>query len=158
MLNLRIIEKPDFQEIQNWPAYPSEFSELDYALRTNGWLTEFNNNPDATIYVAEQQGEIIAFSLLAKISDNDAEFRIALRADKFGKGLGRTISLLTIIEGFSNQQLTRIHLIARRSNQRAIRLYKQLGFHQCGICIKEANGQSVEFVQMDISGIPDTKW
>ena len=59
----------------------------------------------------EQSGELIAFTILSPTAQGEAEFRIALRADKYGQGLGRTISARTLSIGFDEIGLKRIHLM-----------------------------------------------
>jgi RimJ/RimL family protein N-acetyltransferase len=146
----RPFSENDEAVIKNWPAYPPEFNELDYALREGGWIAEFRNQPGTRIYVAEQSGELVAFSLLSLTGQNEAEFRIALRADKFGRGLGRTITEKTLEMGFNEIGLKRIHLIVRKNNQRAIELYRRLNFLHCGECIKIINEGPTEFLKMEM--------
>ena len=151
MIELRVIEKADVTSIQNWPSYPPEFEDLNYALRDNGWLAEYRNKPDTWIYVAEQAGEIVAFTILSRTGEAEAEFRIALRADKLGQGMGGTITSMTLAKWFGEIQLACIHLIVRRNNPRAIRLYQRLGFTEHGECLKNVNGKQVNFLAMEIS-------
>lgn len=147
---LRLLKEDDITLIQHWPTYPPEFEELDYALRNNGWLTEYRNIPNTKIYIAEQAGETVAFSILSKTGGTEAEFRIALRADKLGHGLGKIITSMTLAKGFTEIALSRIHLIVRKNNSRAIRLYKRLGFNENGDCWKNINGKQVNFLVMEI--------
>lgn len=151
MITLRNMVAADITTIQHWPSYPAEFDELDYALRDNGWPVEFLHKPDTWIYVAELDTEIIAFSLLTKTAASEAEFRIALRADKLGQGLGGTIAAMTLTKGFSDYALDCIHLIVRKTNSRAIRLYHRLGFIERGECVKQIHGKPVRFLTMIIS-------
>lgn len=151
MLKLRSIETGDAAIIHGWPAYPAGFAELDYALRDNGWLAEYRHKPDTSIYVAKQRGEIVAFSLLSKTGEARAEFRIALRPDKLGLGLGKTVAAMTLARGFSKPGLNCIHLIVRTGNTRAMHLYRQLGFRGKGGILKEVNGRLVDFLGMEIS-------
>jgi len=151
MINLRPLVNADIAVIENWPAYPPEFEELNYALRSNGWLAEFHGKPDTWIYIAEQAGEVVAFSIISSTSPAEAEFRIAMHPSKIGLGLGKTITSMTLERGFSETALTRIHLIVRRNNQRAIGLYRAVGFKEYGHCVKSVNGKLVNFLQMDIS-------
>lgn len=151
MIVFRAIAAADVATIQNWPPYPPEFEDLDYALRGDGWLAEYWNKPDTQVYVAEQAGEIVAFTILAKTAELDAEFRIALRADRIGQGLGEIITAITLAKGFAEMKLACIHLIVRSNNPRAIRLYKRLGFIERGQCLKHVNGKLVNFLVMDIS-------
>ncbi|TPW13549.1 MAG: isochorismatase hydrolase [Halothiobacillaceae bacterium] len=150
MIQLRNLSLNDIVTITQWPTYPADFAELDYALRENGWLNEFLGKPDVWLFAIEQAGELIAFTLLAKTGDAEAEFRIALRADVTGQGLGGTIATATLARGFNDLNLSRIHLIVRKNNRRAIRLYQRLGFTERGTCLKEVNGQEVHFLAMDL--------
>lgn len=137
----------DRQTIVRWPSYPAEFSELDYALRDNGWLDEFLEK--AWVYVTEQDQVVVAFSLLAMEGESEAEFRIALHADYLGKGLGKVVTQRTLEVGFHVHGLKRIHLIVRKNNHRARKLYESIGFQPCGSCMQVVNGCRVEFQQFE---------
>ncbi len=147
---LRRLGKGDAIRIARWPTYPGEFEDIDYALRPNGWLDEFENKPGAHCFIAEESGEPVAFSVLAKTGDAEAEFRIALRADKIGSGLGMTLASETLAKGFGDVELSRIHLVVRKNNHRAIRLYERLGFVKRGECRKTFNGKPAQFLVMDL--------
>ena len=136
--------------ISSWPPYPPEFEELDYALRSNGWLVEYQNKVDARFFAVEYLGELIAFTILSKTGETEAEFRIALRADRIGQGFGRAITNMTLAKGFTAIGLTRIHLIVRKNNHRAISLYKSFGFTVRGECFKSVNGKQVHFQVMEL--------
>ena len=151
MVELRVLAASDVTAIHNWPAYPPEFAELDYALRTNGWLAEHRNRRDTWIYVAELNGEMVAFTLLAKTGAAKAEFRIALRADRLGLGLGTTITAMMLDKGFAELKLAYINLIVRKNNLRAIHLYQRIGFLECGECLRNVDGVQVSFLEMEIS-------
>ena len=151
MIKLRTLVSNDMVDIGGWPPYPKDFECLDYALRKNGWLKEYLAKPDTWCFVAEEGGELVAFTILSKTGPLDAEFRIALRADKIGQGLGRVIATLTLSKGFSEIGLSRIHLIVRKGNQRAIRLYERLGFIGKGECSKNIDGKETPFLVMDVS-------
>jgi len=152
MLHLRTLLATDIAIIQNWPPYPPEFEKLDYALRDKGWLAEFYGKPGTRIYVAEQGQEIIAFTILSNTQPSATEFRIALHADKIGQGLGKKITAMTLEKGFAELCLSRIHLIVRVNNHRAVHLYKSLGFLENGHCLETINGREVYFLAMVLSG------
>jgi RimJ/RimL family protein N-acetyltransferase len=138
----------DQASILNWPPYPLEFAELDYALRSDGWLDEFRDQPDTDIYVAELDKHIVGFTILSKTGQAAAEFRIAIRADELGHGIGKLFAATTLNSGFTKMGLSRIHLIVRKNNLRAIRLYKKLGFSISGESSKTISGKSVDFLEM----------
>ncbi len=150
MIQLRPLVAKDVASIENWPVYPPEFEDLDYALRKNGWLAEFRDRSDTWIYAVEQSDELIAFSILTMTSPSEAEFRIALRSDKIALGLGRIIAVDTLKRGFDEIGLTRIHLIVRKNNQRAFKLYQRMGFSLRGECCKRINNSQADFFSLDI--------
>ena len=150
MIQLRNLVPDDMAAIRGWPPYPPEFEDLDYALRSNGWLTEYWNKPDTWCFAAMQSSKLIAFTILSKTGDAEAEFRIALRADRTGQGLGGAITTMTLAKGFAAIGLTRIHLIVRKNNPRAIRLYTRLGFVERGECFKSINGKQAHFLIMEL--------
>lgn len=150
MIRLRELRDCDAAQIRQWPPYSADMEQLDYALRENGWLEECRLQPDTARYAVEDDGELIGFTLLAMTGKAEAEFRIALRADKTGLGLGKRITRLTLQEGFERQGLARIHLIVRKNNVRGIRLYLRLGFADRGECRKAIQGDLVEFRAMEI--------
>lgn len=154
MIVLRTLNEVDVAVIQDWPPYPPEFCELDYALRGDGWIDEHRGRLDTWLYVAEQAGEVIAFTLLSKTSATEAEFRVALRADKIGQGLGSVLTTMTLKKGFAEIKLARIHLIVRKNNPRAIGLYKSLGFAECGECVLLVNEKKVDFLKMAVTDVP----
>ena len=147
---LRNLLSDDISIISDWPSYQPCFKELDYALRKRGWLSEYFGKPDTKCYAAEHSGELIGFAILSKTSETEAEFRIALKPDKTGSGYGRIITLMVFNDGFINMKINRIHLIVRKNNLMAIRLYKSIGFAERGKCIKEINGKHTAFLIMDI--------
>lgn len=151
MVTLRELRADDVTLISRWPAYPAGFEELDYALRENGWLAEYRGKPNTRCFVAEVSGDAVGITILSKTGASEAEFRIALKADAIGQGLGAAIASLTLAKGFAEMQLVRIHLIVRKSNPRAIRLYQRLGFAEGGECFKNVNGTKTSFLVMDLS-------
>ncbi len=149
-MQLRDLSASDRIAIQNWPPYPPEFAELDYALRKDGWLAEFEEKVGTSCFVIEQSGEVIALTILSPTVAGEAEFRIALRADAIGRGLGEGVASLTLEHGFSRLGLSCIQLIVRKNNVRALRLYTRLGFVQQGECLKNWNGKQIRFIQMEL--------
>jgi RimJ/RimL family protein N-acetyltransferase len=149
-MKLREINEQDIAIIQNWPAYPEEFKDLDYALRDSGWIDEYLGKDSTRIYIAEESGVAIGFAILSKDSaaSRQAEFRIALNPDYLGKGFGKKLIRLALEKGFQELGLQRIYLIVRKSNPRARRLYENCGFMEIGECRKEIHGIMVDLFEM----------
>ena len=150
MLTLRMLKIEDIRIIKSSPQYPPEFAELDYALRDGGWLDHYSTKTGTEIMIAEDQGEMIGFSILSKEEGGSAEFRIAIHPDKLGMGLGKTLATLTLRQGFSSTEISRIWLIVRKNNPRAKKLYEKLHFKNTGECTEEINGKLVDFYRMEI--------
>ncbi len=104
----------------------------------------------ADILVADDNGEIAGFSIIAREPWGIAEFRIALHPARLGQGLGRTITRLSLTHGFSDPATTTIRLIVRKNNPRAERLYEHLHFRRTGECMEVIQGKAVEFWRMEI--------
>jgi RimJ/RimL family protein N-acetyltransferase len=126
----------------------------DYALREAGWISEYLRKEGTTIYVAEERGVLIGFTILSRddadVKSSSAEFRVALRPDILGQGAGEKLARMTIRKGFEQLGLERIYLIVRRSNPRARKLYQNCGFRDTGECRKEVNGIVADFQEMEL--------
>jgi diamine N-acetyltransferase len=151
MIELRPITAEDVAEVKKWPPYTDGFEVMDYALRDNGWLDEYRERPLTWIFMASLDGQAVGFSLLSTTADGEAEFRIAVHPQWIGRGLGMEIAIATIRKGFLQLNLTRIHLIVRKENPVALKLYESLGFTKSGESTLMIQGKSVEFITMDIA-------
>jgi RimJ/RimL family protein N-acetyltransferase len=151
---LREIVEQDIAVIQNWPAYPEEFKDLDYALREAGWISEYLGKEGTNIYIAEEPGVLIGFTILSRDDadgkSSSAEFRIALRPNILGQGEGKKLARMTIMKGFEQLGLKRIYLIVRNGNHRARKLYLHCGFRDTVEYRKEVNGMVVDFQEMEL--------
>jgi len=151
MITLRELSDRDVAVIKAWPPYPQDCTDLDYALRDDGWLDEYRAQPGSEILVATDGGTIVGFSVLEREPGRKAEFRIAVHPEQLGQGLGRRIALLTLARGFSDPAIGTIRLIVRKNNPRAERLYQSLGFRRTGECMRDVHGKPVAFYCMAIS-------
>lgn len=151
---LRELTEQDVAVIQSWPVYPEEFMDLDYALREAGWISEFLGREETKIYVAEESGVLIGFTILsrdyAEGEGYSAEFRIALHPDILGHGIGEKLVRMTIGKGFEELGFQRIHLIVRKNNPHARKLYQHCGFKDTGEQRKDVNGIMVDLHEMEL--------
>jgi RimJ/RimL family protein N-acetyltransferase len=151
MIELRLITDEDVAKVKNWPSYTDEFEAMDYALRKDGWLDEYRERPMTWIYVAELDKQTVGFSLLSTTGEGEAEFRIAIHSRWIGKGLGKKIAFATLKKGFRQLNLTRIHLIVRKENKVASKLYESLGFIKSGESTRMIQGKIIEFINMNLT-------
>jgi len=151
MITLRSLSDADVPEIKNWPPYPPEFSMLDYCHRDGGWLDTHGKDAGNAVFAATDSSGVVSFSLLLDAGSESPEFMVALRPDRIGGGLGRKVTVLTLLAGFSRPEPSRIRLIVRKNNFRAQALYGSLGFVRTGELVKEVQGAPVEFFTMEIT-------
>lgn len=151
MITLRSLSRADIPEIKGWSSYPPEFAMLDYCHKDGGWLDTYGKDEKNAVFVAADGGGIVGFSLLLEEKSASPEFMVALRPDRLGNGLGRTVARLTLECGFSRPGTRSIRLIVRRNNFRAQALYAALGFCRTGEMTKEVQGVPVDFFCMEIS-------
>lgn len=151
MISLRPLRHSDIVAVNRWPPYQDAYAQMDYALRADGgWLYEYGLKPDCCCYMAEANGESVGFVLLITTHAKRAELRIALHPEKTGHGLGRQVMAALMETGFFELGLETIHLIVRKNNFPAMRLYENLGFSGCGECTLIIQGRPVEFFKMEI--------
>lgn len=150
MITLRPLRPEDVPAIKSWPPYPAEFAMLDYSLRDGGWLDDYYQEDGTEILVAVDDREAVGFAILSRETGGCAEFRIALHPHRLGRGLGKSIALITLAHAFSDPALHAVHLIVRKNNPRAQRLYESLRFRMTGACTEPVQGEPVEFWRMEI--------
>ena len=150
MIQLRPIRPEDIAETKNWPPYRGGFEQMDYALREKGWLDEFRDTASTRVYAVQLNDRLVGFTLLGAVGE-EAEFRIAIHPDWTGKGLGRAVTLATLEMGFHHLNLVKIHLIVRKNNPRASKLYKNIGFVSTGESVHTIQGKAIEFIDMAMS-------
>ena len=148
MIHLRSLTAADIAAIKKWPSYEQDFSQMDYALREKGWLDEFRDKPDARLYAVESGSDVFGFSLLSISKNKEAEFRIALHPRHLGRGVGREAAFATLDRGFRQFGLEQIHLIVRKNNPRAVRLYERAGFTRTGESVHTIQGKDIQFIDM----------
>jgi ribosomal protein S18 acetylase RimI-like enzyme len=150
MISYRNIRIEDIPAVKAWPPYPPEFAGLDYSLRDGGWLDEYYPRPNTDIIVTEKSGAMAGFAILAREPPAEAELRIALHPEKLGQGLGTALARMALLHGFTKPEIDTIHLIVRKTNPRAQKLYNTLHFRHTGECIREIQGEEIEFNQMEL--------
>ncbi|MCS7284937.1 MAG: ribosomal protein S18-alanine N-acetyltransferase [Hydrogenobacter thermophilus] len=77
-------------------------------------------------YVLELNGSVIGYLIAWTVYDTATLMNFAVKKEYWGKGYGKKL-LTYLIESFKDK-VSAIHLDVRKSNMRAIRLYKSLGF------------------------------
>jgi nicotinamidase-related amidase/RimJ/RimL family protein N-acetyltransferase len=151
IIDLLPMGEADINAIKCWPPYSGVFEQMDYALRENGWLDEAGSLSNVRMYVCKTGETLAGFCMLFEDGMNGAEFRIAIHPQFTGRGLGKKITLAILHESFKRLALKNLHLVVRKTNAPARRLYNSVGFKEVGETFLNIQGQPVDFIKMKIS-------
>lgn len=111
--------------------YLSQIAEIekeafDEPWSVNMFLPELSDE-NAFYVVGIENGEVICYGGFHRVLDEGQIANIAVRADKRGVGIGKSL-MIKLLEEAKAAGVERITLEVKDTNERAIRLYKSLGF------------------------------
>lgn len=114
-------------------------------------LEEFLNPQErgnSTVAVTEAN-ELVAFFSYSKVADRTFDIGLGMRPDLTGKGNG--IEFLRAVINFINAEVNpeKITLSVAIFNQRAIKLYRNIGFIDVNTFMQNTNGSTFEFLKME---------
>jgi RimJ/RimL family protein N-acetyltransferase len=147
-----IIRRPVEGDAENIITYTKTlFSSTDQVLTTleeytitieaeRLWINSFKENPNALVLIAEIKSEIIGMLFFIsnpkKKTSHTGEFGVSIHPHFQGCGIGRILIELLLSWAKENRQIEKVYLSVLHTNQKAIRLYKSLGFMEEGRLIK----------------------
>ncbi len=110
---------------------------LDPETRGNSKYAVFNNS------------ELIGFFSVNKVDDKTFDIGLGMRPDLTGKGNGLGF-LKSGLEFVKNEyKPEKITLSVATFNQRAIKVYRNLGFKDVNTFMQDTNGSTYEFLKME---------
>lgn len=127
----RWLSDPALQRLVNpGPITPMTAQDL---LSPESWLSRDRNNPDSTIFAVRTREDDLFLGVVALSHVNaqarHAEFGINIAHPEYqGKGYGTEATELILGYGFLQLNLNRIWLRVFDYNQRAIKVYENVGF------------------------------
>ena len=149
-MELSVLTDEDAALVGSWPSYTGEFAPLDYALREDGWFGMYPEGKESHRFAVRDAGNLIGFSLLVYITQEDAEILVALHPLHTGKGFGREVVLKTLNHAFGVLRLQCVYMTVR-PHHKAIPLYESIGFRKTGaVSEKIIRGEKVSLVRMEI--------
>jgi RimJ/RimL family protein N-acetyltransferase len=121
------------------------------------WIENLNNNPNSLLLIAEMSKNIIGFLFFThnskkKIS-HTGEFGVNVHPNFQGIGIGQMLIETLLKWSIQNEQIEKVFLQVFATNDKAIKLYKKLGFVEEGRhikAIKQLDGNYVDIIQMYI--------
>ncbi|MEC1399967.1 GNAT family N-acetyltransferase [Peribacillus simplex] len=129
-------------------AVSEEFNKTPEQQRD--WIQRLLENERETIIVAEINGEVIGWigfqSENRKRMSHKGSFGMMIREDCRGKGIGKELIKALLEWAEANPFIEKVSLGVFSTNQRAISLYKKMGFVEEGRKIKEFKMSESEYV------------
>ena len=121
------------------------------------WISNFNDDPNSIILIAEMQHQITGLLFFVsgskKKNAHTGELGVSVSPEFQGLGIGQQLMRSLIQWAEDNPAIEKIFLNVFVTNQKAIRLYKHLGFIEEGRfinAIKQPDGEYIDVLQMYI--------
>jgi [ribosomal protein S18]-alanine N-acetyltransferase len=130
--------------------YDGDYSFYDIEADAED-LAEFLNPEERgdTTFAVSKDKELVAFFSVSRIADGIFDIGLGMRPDLTGKGNG--IEFLSTGINFVQSEFKseKITLSVATFNQRAIKLYRKVGFKDVETFMQDTNGSTFEFLKME---------
>lgn len=130
--------------------YDSEYSFYDLEADKED-LEEFldADKRGNSMFAVSKDEELIAFLSIHRIDVNTVDIGLGMRPDLTGKGMGLEFlkAGMEFIKSEANPK--KITLSVAKFNQRAINVYRKVGFEDVEIFMQDTNGSTFEFLKME---------
>ena len=115
-------------------AYPS----IDFAKRVDWWRARWRNElvPNATVIVAEQDGQIAGFVTIDASGYLD---QLVVAPERWGSPLATAL-----VDAAKQRSPSGVTLLVNKDNARAIRFYLRSGFVESGEDVNPTSGRPVQ--------------
>lgn len=133
----------------NW-HYDGEYSFYDMEADQED-LDEFLNpeKRGESTFAVTKEHELVAFLSVNKVSDGTFEIGLGMKPGLTGKGNGKEFVKKAIAFIKSDFEAEKITLSVATFNQRAIKLYRKVGFKDVETFMQDTNGSTFEFLKME---------
>ncbi len=130
--------------------YDGEYSFYDMEADQDD-LEEFINpkRRGTSMYSVMENRELIGFFSANKVNNHTVDISLGLRPDLTGKGIGMEF-LRNGMDFIKNKyKPKKMTLSVASFNQRAIKVYRKIGFKDTNTFMQHTNGCTYEFVKME---------
>ncbi|TMU87528.1 GNAT family N-acetyltransferase [Bacillus sp. BHET2] len=142
------IQREVIAENDYFISVTEEFQKTEEEQR--GWIQEISEKSRNTLLVAEINNKVVGWLVFLsqdrKRLMHTGSFGVMIHKDYRGKGVGKKLIEELIQWAEQNPKIEKICLGVFHTNQRAIALYKQLGFIEEGRKIREFKFDENEYV------------
>ncbi|MCM3270346.1 GNAT family N-acetyltransferase [Paenibacillus elgii] len=113
-------------------------------------LDEFLNPEERgnSTFAVTKENELVAFLSISEVTDTIFDIGLGMRPDLTGKGNGTEFLRAGINFIQSEFKPEKITLSVATFNQRAIKLYRKVGFKDVETFMQDTNGSTFEFLKM----------
>ncbi|UOQ50394.1 GNAT family N-acetyltransferase [Gracilibacillus caseinilyticus] len=133
----------------NW-HYEGEYSFYNMEADEED-LTEFLNPEERgnSTFSVTIENELVAFLSFSKVAHRTCDIGLGMRPDLTGQGNGTEFLRAGINFIQSEFKPEKITLSVATFNQRAIKLYRKVGFKDVETFMQDTNGSTFEFLKME---------
>lgn len=147
---IEVMTQEEAEEIAfNW-HYDGEYSFYDMAADKED-LEEFINpeKRGSNVFSVIDTEELIGYFTASKEKEYIIDIGLGLRPDLTGKGIG--LHFLKTVMEFVNSEYKpkKITLSVAFFNQRAVKVYRKIGFTESHIYWQKTNGSTFKFLKME---------
>lgn len=148
--NFSVLTQEQAEDIAfNW-HYDGEYSFYDIEADKED-LDEFLNPEERgnSTYAVTEENELVAFFSISRVADGTFDIGLGMRPDLTGKGNGLEFLRAGINFIQTEYKPEKITLSVATFNQRAIKLYRKVGFKDVETFLQDTNGSTFEFLKME---------
>jgi [ribosomal protein S18]-alanine N-acetyltransferase len=135
----------------NW-KYDREYAFYDLTADEED-LAEFLDGDQRgnSTYAVLHQGEMIGFFTYTELNESTIDIGLGMHPNLTGKGKGEEFTWAGVDFSIARYAPETLTLSVAAFNNRAIKVYKKVGFVPIGTFIQETNGSRYEFMKMSYS-------
>ncbi|MFD2617414.1 GNAT family N-acetyltransferase [Terrilactibacillus laevilacticus] len=148
--NFSVLTQEQAEDIAfNW-HYDGEYSFYDMEADKED-LDEFLNPEERgnSTFAVTKENELVAFFSISRVADGTFDIGLGMRPDLTGKGNGLEFLRAGINFIQTEYKPEKVTLSVATFNQRAIKLYRKVGFKDVGHFLQDTNGSTFEFLKME---------
>jgi [ribosomal protein S18]-alanine N-acetyltransferase len=148
--NFSVLTQEQAEDIAfNW-HYNGEYSFYDMEADKED-LDEFSNPEERgnSTFAVTKENELVAFFCFNEVADGTFDIGLGMRPDLTGKGNGLDFFRAGINFIQTEYEPEKVTLSVATFNQRAIKLYRKIGFKDVEIFSLDTNGSTFEFLKME---------